>query len=459
MNSAFIQFFIHILDTGYRSGIAVVVIAAARIILNALHVPKKYICPLWLLPFLRLALPVFPQSAFSLLPAQTSPASIKMTEISPPDLQIISKSAPGSSGPRADHVLPSAPAASSPDPLQSLLPILSVLWAVGICFFLLYGTASAVCLQKKLCMSIHKQENIYLADGIPAAFVLGILKPRIYLPSNISSEFSEFVICHEKMHIKRKDHIIKIILFILTSIYWFHPLIWAAYYFVNKDIEFACDEAVIRSKSEACRQSYAMALLSLSAHAGRTAIMPPAFSKGSPKKRIQHIIAYKKPLLIIAAAGVAAIALLSVGLLTNPVENDVQKADTKTARIDPVSSLDSPNADHTSKNSSGGTAEKTAWLEVKTPVISLSEITGADGVQLYYVDKNNIIFGGCSGLFVYSKTSQSIIRALDLKPIGCSYTQGDNACEVNVSKDGSAVYLHPMHSDEMYVYSTADNTL
>lgn len=313
--------FIHMLQVGYQAGIAVLLVCAARLVLNRLRVPKKYLCFLWFIPFVRLVLPFQLQSIFSLFrlfPNQSESAVLSGVSFYRPMFPNLSDEAAPPAAQTLPQSLVSAPGQAAGGMSQLFWLVLSVIWLTGIAFFILYAVFSVLLLKKRLRTAVCESDNIYLADNIQTAFVLGLCHTRIYLPSHISPELKGYVICHEKQHIRRKDHIVKIILFLLTAFYWCHPLIWAAWLLANREIEFACDEAVIASQSLSYRQRYASALLSLSGSGRGLLKIPMAFSEKSPKKRIQHIMAYKKPLLVTAVAGAAVIALLAFGLLTNP---------------------------------------------------------------------------------------------------------------------------------------------
>lgn len=327
MDGYLTQIFIHVINSGYQAGIAVIAIMLARIFLSVLRVPKKYICFLWLIPFMRLTLPILPQSAFSLLPEQTEPVPVTITAMERPeiagDFEFVNQ--------MVNQLLPAASPAASVNPMQVWMFVFAAAWAAGAFLLFLYGVISSIYLKRKLCISICGHDPVYLADGIPTAFVMGIFRPRIYIPSDIPEDVREYVVCHEMQHMKRKDHIAKIIIFVFLCLYWFHPLIWAAYFLAGRDIEFACDEAVIQSKSESYRQEYAAALLSLSTGTRRSVMVPIAFSEGSPKKRIQHIISYKQPQVLMTVVGAAAVLLLAAGLLTNPVAKAGSKTDTDKA--------------------------------------------------------------------------------------------------------------------------------
>lgn len=307
--------FVRSVHIGYQASIAVAAIMFVRFLLGRMRVPRRCICLLWLIPYISLALPVHPQSVFSFFADRPQAAAAAVAQMERPVVYFN----PALEGQIAVRPLAEAVSGVEKGGAWLDLSVLSILWLAGFAGFLFYGVCSVVILKKRLRTSVCAGDGIYLADGVSTAFVLGLFRPRIILPSDMPEAVREYVVCHERAHIRRKDHIAKAIAFVLTCLYWYHPFVWVAYFLMNRDIEFACDEKVVREKSISYRQSYATALLSLSVGARRSLTIPLAFSEGSPKKRIQYIISYKKPLFFLGAAGMIVIVLLAVGLLTDPV--------------------------------------------------------------------------------------------------------------------------------------------
>ena len=153
-------------------------------------------------------------------------------------------------------------------PSLSPLMIVEIIWLTGILALCLYSILTGFRLKLRLACSIKLQDHIYLADHIDTPFILGIIHPCIYLPSNIQNHQMKYAIAHEQIHIRRKDHLIKSLAFAITCLHWFNPLVWIAFTFMNRDMEMSCDEAVLKNMEEGCRQEYAAALLEMTA--GRT---------------------------------------------------------------------------------------------------------------------------------------------------------------------------------------------
>ena len=201
---------------------------------------------------------------------------------------------------------------------ETVFPILSWVWAAGMVLMLAYTAASYLVLRKKMEEATHLRGNIWQCEQADSPFVLGFLKPRIYLPYTVTDSDMENVIAHEQAHIGRKDHWWKPIGFLLLSIHWFNPVLWLAYVLLCRDIEGACDEKVIKNMEKDQVRAYSTALLNCSVHRRRIAACPLAFGEVGVKERIKHVMRYKKPALGIIILVVAASMLASVLLLTNP---------------------------------------------------------------------------------------------------------------------------------------------
>lgn len=150
-------------------------------------------------------------------------------------------------------------------------------------------------LQKRLKNAVRERDNIYLAEHLETPFVMGIIRPRIYLPASLTDKEKRYIILHEEMHIKRFDHIVKIFSFFVLCLHWFNPLVWAAFFISGKDMEMSCDEAVIKQLGSNVKKEYSASLLTLAT--GRRVIggTPLAFGEGDTKGRIKNVLNYKKP--------------------------------------------------------------------------------------------------------------------------------------------------------------------
>lgn len=204
----------------------------------------------------------------------------------------------------------------------SLISIFSVIWIIGLVIILIYGIISYLILFIKVRASITHKENIYLCDNIDSPFILGIIKPKIYMPSGFSDEQMDYIVAHEKSHLKRKDHWWKPIGFALLSVYWFNPLIWIAYVLLCRDIELACDEKVIKDMESADMKGYSETLVDCSSMHRKVLVCPLAFGEISVKGRVKAMLNYKKPAFWVIAVAVTSCVIIATCFLTNPQKNE-----------------------------------------------------------------------------------------------------------------------------------------
>lgn len=201
---------------------------------------------------------------------------------------------------------------------NTVIPVLSSVWAVGMAVLALYAVISFYGLRNKLAAAVRYKDNIYQSEKVSSPFVLGIIDPRIYLPFKMESQDLEHVVAHEKAHIHRRDHWWKPLGFLLLTIHWFNPLMWLAYVLLCRDIELACDEKVIREFGNEQRADYAQALLTCSVNHRRIAACPLKFGEVGVKERVKSVMNYKKPALGVIVLAIIACVVVAVCFLTNP---------------------------------------------------------------------------------------------------------------------------------------------
>lgn len=177
----------------------------------------------------------------------------------------------------------------------TLLVTLGWVWAAGAVVLAGYGLVSHLRLRRRLVGAMPVEKRVYLCDGIPTPFVLGLIRPRIYLPSNLTEEERRLVLAHEGFHLKRLDHVAKCLGFVALCVHWFNPLVWVAYICAVQDMEMSCDEAVVGQLGEEIRADYAACLLRLSTGHGRVSPTPLAFGEGDTGARIRHLSRWKLP--------------------------------------------------------------------------------------------------------------------------------------------------------------------
>ncbi|MCM1192843.1 MAG: hypothetical protein NC123_15055 [Butyrivibrio sp.] len=199
-------------------------------------------------------------------------------------------------------------------------------WAAGVALMLVHGGASVVILKRKLkgaravscSFGDGDQITVYEKENLPTPFVLGLFCPKIYLPAGLKESEKQYILLHEQIHIRRRDHIIKVVSFLTLCLHWFNPMVWAAFFFSERDMEMSCDEAVLRKLGSGVKSEYSATLLNLAA--GRRIIggMPLAFGEGTPGRRIRNVLKYKKPQVAAVCVGIVVAVAAAVLLLANP---------------------------------------------------------------------------------------------------------------------------------------------
>lgn len=310
MQALFLELFNLALSAGW--------LALAILIVRLLfpRLPKGMRMGMWALLGLRLCLPFSLESALSLIPSrETLPPEILLSPTPEIESGIPAVNAvvnPVLSGALAPEV------GASVNPMQVLLFIAGVIWAVGGAAMLLYGAISWLRLRWRVRVSAPYGTDALLCDGIDTPFILGLFRPRIYLPSAILEEQAAQVLLHERAHLSRRDHIWKPLGFLLLTVYWFHPAFWVAFRAFAKDIEYACDARVIRDMDLAARKSYSEALLAASTRRFSLAC-PLAFGEEDVRGRLSAVLSYKKPAFWLSLVGVVLCVCLALGFLTDPV--------------------------------------------------------------------------------------------------------------------------------------------
>lgn len=210
--------------------------------------------------------------------------------------------------------------------LESVFSIGAIIWLAGIIVLIIYSLITLISLRRKIRSAENEKGNIYITEGIDTPFVYGIIRPRIYLPSSLGDKEREYILVHEQIHIKRCDHIVKLVAFGALCLHWFNPLVWFAFLLMGKDMEMSCDEAVIRKIGSDVKKDYSSSLIALAS--GRKIIggTPLAFGEGDTGSRIKNVLSYKKPAIWMICIAVAICVILGVFLTANPSGNDNEKA-------------------------------------------------------------------------------------------------------------------------------------
>ena len=295
--------------------------------------PKWVNVLLWGIVALRLVLPFSIESALSLIPsAETvSPAAVQFAPA--PTITSGVSVIDNAVNPALSEHFAAAPTASV-NPLYVWTEIAGWVWLIGLGAMLLYALVSYLRLRRRVSVSLCVRENIYLCDAISSPFILGVVKPRIYLPSGLDEVQRQNVLSHERAHLARRDHWWKPLGFALLAVYWFNPALWLAYTLLCRDIELACDERVIRTMDESAVKTYSTVLLACSMPRKAVITCPLAFGEIGVKERVRNALHYKKPAFWVVAASVAVCVVVAVCFLTNPEHETMKWA--KNLRVDDV---------------------------------------------------------------------------------------------------------------------------
>lgn len=208
---------------------------------------------------------------------------------------------------------------------NTIVPVLAMIWSMGIVILGLYAIVTYWRLRRKVDTAVLYRGNIFQSENVSSPFVLGIIKPRIYLPFNVDRQDLKHIIAHEKAHIHRKDHWWKPLGFCLLAIHWFNLLMWLAYVLLCRDIEFACDEKVIKNLGNEQRADYTQALVSCSMNRRMVAACPLAFGEIGVKERVKSVMKYKKPTFRIILLSIAICTMVAVCFLTDPKKDDTSE--------------------------------------------------------------------------------------------------------------------------------------
>ena len=215
---------------------------------------------------------------------------------------------------------------------QFIMPYLAGVWLVGIAALLIYTLISFLRLKRKIGTAVLLRDNIYQSEAVVSPFVLGIIKPKIYLPFNMNGQDMEHVIAHERTHIRRKDHLWKPLGFLILTLHWFNPMVWLGYILLCRDIELACDEKVVKELNNEQRADYSEALLACSVNRRIIAACPLAFGEVGVKDRIKSVLNYKKPAFWIIVVAVIASITVAVCFLTNPLNSSIYNSRYETGK-------------------------------------------------------------------------------------------------------------------------------
>ena len=314
-----LEIFLKIINMSISASYIVLAVLLLRLLLK--KAPKWITVVLWGIVAVRLVCPFSIESVLSLIPS---------SEVVSPDIMMDRTPEINTGIPIINQVInPVISGSFTPDPgtsanpLQLWIPTFAVIWIVGMVALLIYTVISYVKVKRKIGTAVLLRDNVYQSENVVSPFVLGMIKPKIYLPFNMNEKDVEHVVAHEMSHIRRKDHLWKPLGFLLLTLHWFNPLMWLGYVLLCRDIELACDEKVIKELDHDARADYSQALLTCSVNRRMIAACPLAFGEVGVKDRVKSVLNYKKPAFWIIIAAVVACVAVAVCFLTNPPAKEV----------------------------------------------------------------------------------------------------------------------------------------
>lgn len=328
-----------ILNMSLTGGVVILAVLLARLLLR--RAPKVFSYAMWAVVLFRLLCPVSITSNISLLNIFDTPVTeTGSIEYIPSDIvhvenPTVALPVPGVNE-TINEILPQGEEQLVADPLEFPTSLMTYIWFAGIAVLLIYSVVQFIRLRRKLVGAVPLCENIYLADHIASPFVLGLFRPKIFLPSSLSEVEQEYIIQHEKHHIRRGDHVTRILAFAALCVHWFNPLVWLSFVLSGNDMEMSCDEAVMKRMDGDIRADYSASLLHLAT--GRRIISgtPLAFGEGDTGGRIKNVLNYKKPTFWVIIAAVVVCVIAAVCLLTNPrMSNEFPMEGINVSDLDP----------------------------------------------------------------------------------------------------------------------------
>ncbi|SMC55075.1 M56 family metallopeptidase [Papillibacter cinnamivorans] len=321
--------FLKILNMSITGGYVILAVVLIRLLLR--RAPKKYSYFLWAVVFFRLVCPVSFSSAISIfgikpfnMSAAQSSGAAALTYV-PGNIGLMTQPRVTVGIPMANSLisgsLPSAAPAASVNPLQIWVSVGTALWFIGMAALLLYGIVSFIRVRRRMSTAVLRKDGIRQSDKIRTPFILGFFRPKIYIPFGLSEKEEEYILSHERYHLRRMDHIIKPVGFLVLVLHWFNPLVWLAYALMSRDMEMSCDEYVLAHRGGGISAAYSTSLLSFASNRRLPSAGPLCFGETGIRERIRNALNWKRPRLWVTVAAGVLCALAIVSCAANPKES------------------------------------------------------------------------------------------------------------------------------------------
>ncbi len=315
--------FLNVFNRSLAAGWLILAVIVVRFLLK--KAPRRLSCVLWAVVAVRLLCPFFPASSFSLIPSGETISAEAVRFAPAPAIDSGIPALNEALNPMIGERFAPAPG-TSVNPLYIWTAIAGIVWLVGVAVMAGYALLGSLRMRSVVREAVPLEsgaalpDNVWLCDAVRSPFILGIVRPKIYLPSGITREQMLCILAHEQAHVERLDHCLKPFGWLLLSVYWFHPLVWIAYMLFCRDLELACDEKVVGGMDLDGRKAYSHALLACSLQRKMIFSYPLAFGEIGVRERVKGILHYRKPAGWLAAVAVLACAAVAVCFLTDPKE-------------------------------------------------------------------------------------------------------------------------------------------
>ncbi|MCL2391119.1 MAG: M56 family metallopeptidase [Oscillospiraceae bacterium] len=382
--------FLTVLNMSLTGAFVIAVICIARLPLK--KAPKIISYCLWAVAGIRLAFPISIESTLSLIPFRTAPIQESLARpilpIWPEHLtQAMLNTYRGATAiaDASGSTLPTATYIFGIGSIHMWISVGAFVWLIGFALMLTYGFVSCFRLKNKMKLATLIENGVYATDKTQSPFVLGVLKPKIYIPHDLSAQERTYIILHERTHIRRCDYIFKFAAYFVLCLHWFNPIVWAAFLLMGADMEMSCDERVLKEMGDAVKKDYSLSLLSFTVNRRIIGGSPLAFSEGGLKNRIKNVLNFKKTSKIVVSVAITLAIALSVGLLLD----GVSEAEYSSSPL-PVEGYD-----HTEPSAVAGTENLQSYQESATA--SVTEIeepeTFADSVYYSDIEEASTVYG------------------------------------------------------------------
>lgn len=314
----FQNLFVDVANMSITASYVIILVLIARLFLK--KAPRIFSYGLWIVVLFRLVCPFSFSSAFSFL--QMAGANPGKLEYIPSNIEMMAQpqinTGINSVNLAVNASLPAATPFASANPMQIILSVLTVIWIVGIVSLLLYSVIAYLRLKYRVRTAMLVEDNLWESEEISSPFVLGMIKPKIYLPIGLNDMQRFHIQKHEETHIRRRDYLIKPMAFLTLCIHWFNPLVWISFILMSKDMEMSCDERVLKELGTGAKKDYSTSLLSLAANRRMVIAGPLAFGESNVKSRIKNVLNYRQPAFWMVIAAAIAVVCVGVGLISNP---------------------------------------------------------------------------------------------------------------------------------------------